>query len=276
MLFGAHVSIAGGVENAPKNAATVGCEIFQMFTRSPHGGTAAKLTPDIVKQFREACENEKQAAWYVHAPYYINLASINPLTRASSIKVLREELERADALGSRAMMTHIGSAKGNESEEQALQIVIEGVKKILDGYNGTTTFLVEIAAGSGMIIGDTFEELAAIIDATKGQCGICFDTQHAFGSGYDLRTRENVKETFDEFEKIIGLERLFASHCNDSKVPFASHKDRHQHIGKGEIGLTGFRALIGEPRLKDLHWLLETVPDGQANDLATLKNLRNG
>ncbi len=276
MLFGSHVSIAGGVFNAPKNAASIGCEVFQMFTRSPHGGSAPKLTSDIAKQFRDACDEHKQAAWYVHAPYYINLASINPVVRASSTRVLREELERANTLGSRAMMTHIGSAKGNEDETTAMNIVIDGVKKILDGYNGTTKFLVEIAAGSGMIIGDTFEEVAAIIKATKGGCGVCFDTQHAFASGYDLRTQENVQATFDAFDKVIGLEHLFVSHCNDSVVPFASHKDRHEHIGKGEIGLDGFRALIKEPRLQDLHWLLETVPDGQADDLKTLKKLRDG
>lgn len=276
MLFGAHVSIAGGVFNAPANAGKIGCEVFQMFTRSPQGGPAPKLTPDIIQQFWNACEKYKQATWYVHAPYFINLASGNPAIRASSIRVLREELERADALGSRAMMTHLGSAKDTSNEADALKIVIAGVKKILDGYTGTTKFLVEISAGAGMVIGDTFEEISAIVKATRGKCGVCFDTQHAFGSGYDLRTQENVKETFDVFDKLIGLKHLFASHCNDSKVPFASHKDRHEHIGDGAIGLAGFRAMIEEPRLKDLHWLLETVPDGQADDLTTLKRLRDG
>lgn len=274
MKFGAHVSIAGGVFNAPANAGKIGCEVFQMFTRSPHGGNAPKLTPEIIKQFRNACEEHQQAAWYVHAPYFINLASGNPAVRASSIRVLREELERANQLGTRAMMTHMGSAKDVGNETEALKIVIAGVKKILDGYKGTTKFCVEISAGAGMVIGDTFEEIGAIVKATKGKCGVCFDTQHAFGSGYDLRTSAAVKKTFDAFEKNIGLEHLFASHCNDSKVPFESHKDRHEHIGNGAIGLEGFRAIVKEPRLKDLHLLLETEPEGQARDLVTMKKLR--
>lgn len=274
MLFGAHVSIAGGIPNAPANAAAIGCEVFQMFTRSPQGGTVPKLTKEIISHFRKQCDAYKQEAWYVHAPYYINLASANPVIRSSSIRVLREELERSDELGSHAMMTHIGSAKGNGSEEQALQIVIDGVQKILDGYSGRAMFLVEIAAGSGMIIGDTFEELAAIVEATKGRCGVCFDTQHAFGSGYDLRTSGAVKETFDRFDEIVGLEHLVMFHCNDSMVPFASHRDRHEHIGKGEIGLEGFRAILSDKRVAVLDFLCETPVEGAAEDIATLKRLR--
>ncbi len=274
MKFGAHVSIAGGIQNAPKNAAGLGCEVFQMFTRSPQGGPALRLTTDVVKAFREACDEHQQAAWYVHAPYYINLASVNPAVRASSIRVLREELERASALGASAMMTHLGSAKDRGSEEEALQIAIAGVRQVLDGYRGSAKFLVEISAGAGMVIGDTFEEIAQIVEATKGKVGMCFDTQHAFASGYDLRTPASVREVFDRFENTIGMEHLFASHCNDSKVPFASHKDRHEHIGRGGIGLDGFKAMLSEPRVAKLDFLCETPPDGAAADITALKKLR--
>lgn len=274
MLFGAHVSAAGGIQNAPVNAGAIGCEVFQIFSRSPQGGPAPKLTPDIVKAFRENCDANAQQAWYIHTPYYINLASASPALRASSVRIIREELERGSLIGARAVMSHMGSAKDNGSEAGALKLVIAGVKKILEGYGGTTKFLVEISAGAGRVIGDTFEEIGAIVCATKGRVGVCFDTQHAFGSGYDLRTPEAVRKTFDAFEKLIGMEHLYASHCNDSMVPLGSHKDRHAHIGKGEIGLDGFKALFAEKRLADVHYLLETRPDGQADDLKTMKKLR--
>ncbi len=273
MLFGAHVSIAGGVQNAPKNADGIGCEIFQMFTRSPQGGPAPLLTPDVVKAFRDACEEHKQEAWYIHTPYYINLASGDPHIRHNSVRIIREELERGSTLGATAIMTHLGSAK-DMGEEQAFEVVLEGVKKILEGYTGKTTFLVEIAAGAGMVIGDTFEELGKIVHATHGKAGICFDTQHAFASGYDLRTKESVAEVAKEFSAKIGFEHLYASHCNDSMVAFESHKDRHEHIGKGKIGKEGFHALLANYHFGKINYLLETEPGGVKEDLTILKAIR--
>lgn len=273
MKFGAHVSIAGGVQNAPENAADIGCEIFQMFTRSPQGGHAPALTPDVVRAFREACEEHRQEAWYIHTPYYINLASGEERIRHNSVRIIREELERGSALSATAVMTHLGSAR-DMGEEQAFEVVLEGVKKILEGYTGKTKFLMEIAAGAGMVIGDTFEELGKIVHAMHDQAGVCFDTQHAFASGYDLRTKESVAKVAKEFAAKIGFEHLYASHCNDSMVEFASHKDRHEHIGKGKIGKEGFRALFANAHFGKINYLLETEPGGVKEDLKILKAIR--
>ncbi len=273
MLLGAHVSIAGGIIKAPKNAATLGCEVFQMFTRSPQGGPAQKLTPEIIKDFLVACKENQQKEWVVHTPYYINLASPTEKTRKNSVRIIREELERASLIQATYVMAHMGSSKGI-SKKQGLGYVIKGIKEILDGYKGSAQFLIEISAGAGEVIGDTFEEIAYILDHVSNEVGVCFDTQHAFGSGYDLRTKDAVANTFDQFDKIIGLDKLKMSHCNDSKVALGDHKDRHEHIGKGHIGLPGFKAIIGEKRLGKVNLYLETEPDEQKSDLELLKTIR--
>jgi deoxyribonuclease-4 len=273
MLLGAHVSIQGGLPKAPERAAEIGCECFQIFTRSPRGGPAGELTGELVRDFRRACDQYEQNAWYIHTPYYINLASTGRRIYPASIKVVREELERGSAIGASAVMTHLGSA-GDAPRAEALKRVIAGIKKILSGYRGTTQLLAEIAAGSGGILGDSFEELAVVVKATRGKCGVCFDTQHAFASGYDLRTPTAIGQTFDDFDNVIGLEYLALSHCNDSLTPLGSHKDRHSHIGQGEIGQKGFRAILQEPRLKDIDFILETRTEGVREDLKLLKRFR--
>jgi deoxyribonuclease-4 len=161
------------------------------------------------------------------------------------------------------------------STEVGIKMVAEGIEKILDGYKGSTQLLIEISAGAGNVIGDTFEEIGAILKKCKGaDVGICFDTAHAFASGYDLRTKDAVKKTFDDFDRIVGLDKLVMSHCNDSKVEIGTHKDRHEHIGKGHIGLPGFEALMKEKRLKDIFWIVETPSPGDALDIAALKKIR--
>jgi deoxyribonuclease-4 len=273
MLLGAHVSIQGGLPKAPERAAELGCECFQIFTRSPRGGPAKELTAELVRDFRRACDQHEQNAWYIHTPYYINLASTDGRIYSASIKVVREELERGSAIGASAAMTHLGSA-GDANRAEALNRVIAAVKKILSGYRGATPLLAEIAAGSGGILGDSFEELAAVVKASRGRCGICFDTQHAFASGYDLRTAKTVGRTLDEFDKVIGLKHLALSHCNDSLTLLGSHKDRHSHIGQGEIGRKGFRAILKESRLQNIDFILETRTEGVRGDLKLLKRLR--
>ncbi|MDP3793432.1 MAG: deoxyribonuclease IV [Candidatus Uhrbacteria bacterium] len=275
MLFGAHVSIAGGIQNAPLNAAKIGCEVFQMFSRSPQGGLAPKITPLMIEEFQKNCEAHQLKEWVIHAPYYINFASAEERIRASSIRIVREELERGSLINAKYVMFHPGSAK-DMGETQAVKLVVDGIKKIFDGYQGSTQLLVEISAGAGMVIGDTFEDVAEIIEGVDHpELGVCFDTQHAFGSGYDLRTKEAVNATFNQFDKIIGLNKLKMSHCNDSKVELGGHKDRHEHLGKGFIGLAGFRVMVNHPKLKNrINFYLETDPDGVAEDLKKLKKMR--
>ena len=280
MLFGTHVSIAGGVFNAPLNAAEVNCETFQMFTRSPRGGAAPKLTEEVVRDFKSNCQKHGFKNYYVHAPYYINLASDNTKIAKSSVKIIKEELQRCCLLDVKAMMIHVGSAR-EQTKEAALKKAINSLTEILKDYKGSTQFLIEIAAGAGNVMGDTFEEVAAMIKAvqpkTKSKVGVCFDTAHAFASGYDLRTKENVIETLKKFDKIIGLKKLVLIHGNDSLVEFNSRKDRHWHIGKGKIGKTGFQTIINHPQLKKVDMILET-PDAAMDkvNLKTVKNLRKG
>lgn len=280
MRFGLHVSASGGVSNAPLNAAKANCETFQFFTRSPRGGAAPILTSQLINEFKTNCTKNNFSTYYVHAPYYINLASQNPKIAADSAKIIRDELDRSSRLGVTGLMAHLGSAK-ELKREIALKKVIAGLKKILKTYRGSTQFLIEISAGSGNVIGDTFEEVAELIKKTqpsvKTPIGVCFDTAHAFASGYDLRTPEQVKKTFTKFDKIIGLKKLALIHGNDSLVDFNSHVDRHWHIGKGKIGQSGFRAIINYPKLKKIDFILETPDDDgtwDAKNLATVKKLR--
>jgi len=287
MFFGVHVSIAarlrqgsggqGGVQNAPQNAATIGCEVFQIFSRSPRGGPAPKLTAEVIKQFKVAMEENKLAEAYIHTPYYINLASTNQRIRNGSIEVIRQELERASLLGIPYVMTHLGSAN-NLPRNKAVKKVIESIKKILSGYKGSAMFLIENSAGSGNIIGDTFEEIHEILKSVEKNAGVCFDTCHAFASGYDLRDKKLVNQVINKFDKIIGLDKLKLIHLNDSKTDLGAHVDRHEHIGQGKIGKLGFKEFINHPKLKKVNMILETPIDehgGQEDDLKVIKKMRN-
>lgn len=285
--IGCHVSAAGGVFNAPKNAAKLKCETFQIFTRPPQGGPAPVLTDDIVIQFQEAMKSYGYSYLYgsdrppfvVHCPYFVNFGSAEPRIFHGSSAVVKTELERANILGAKFVMTHLGSAKAL-GQEKAFEQTKRGLVKVLEEYEGKTQFLLEIAAGAGEIIGDSFEELAELMEPLlkfKTFGGICFDTQHAFSSGYDLRTSLAVTDVFKKFDKIIGLKYLKMSHINDSKVELGGRKDRHEHIGEGLIGSAGFSALLGYFRSKslDIPLILETEHDKVEADIKFLKSLRD-
>lgn len=277
MKFGAHVSAAAGLWNAPINAGNLQCEVLQMFSRPPQGGKPSPITDETAEKFKAAMkENEIERA-YIHTPYFINFASKEARISAGSASVVREELERGSALGCHAVMFHPGSAK-DVGQEKGVRMVIDGLNRVMDGYDGSCKLLIEISAGAGMVMGDSFEEIAAFIDgAERGKdIGVCFDTQHAFASGYDLRTKEAVDATFKQFDKTIGLKKLIASHCNDSMVELGGHKDRHEHLGKGHIGLDGFKAIVAHPKLQHLDLLLETpMDDGVKDDLNILNSFRS-
>jgi len=279
MLFGSHISAAGGVEKAPERAYAVGCEVFQFFSRSPQGGPAPQLTPDIVRNFKENCKKFNQTESYIHAPYYINFASPKNSVRYGSSSVIRQELERGSVLGVKYVMTHLGSSR-EVGDKQGVQYVVDGLQRVLEGFGGSTQFLIEIAAGAGQVLGDTFEEIAEIIKQVeknkkfKNKMGVCFDTCHAFASGYDLRDKMTVKKTLNKFDDIIGLDKLKLIHCNDSKFELGEHKDRHEHLGKGEIGLSGFEALVSSVKFKHINFILETPKDTPQDDIKNLKILK--
>lgn len=259
---------------APDNAAKIGCEVFQFFSRSPQGGPAPKLLPENLDLFFRGCEEHKIKEWVIHTPYYINFANGEERIRKNSVRVVCEELERATILKAKYVMFHPGSAK-DVGEKVAIKYVVDGIKRIYDKYDGTAELLVEISAGAGMVIGDSFEDVASILDGVgHPNLGVCFDTQHAFASGYDLRDEAAVKATFKKFDEIIGLEKLKMSHCNDSKVELGGNRDRHEHLGDGHIGLPGFKAIVNHPKLKHMNLYLETEHDKVVEDLKKLKKMR--
>ncbi|MFH1456746.1 MAG: deoxyribonuclease IV [Patescibacteria group bacterium] len=289
MLIGTHISVAGGVDNAPLNAHNIGCEVFQFFSRSPRGGKAPKLTDEVIKNFRNNLKKYNQQECYIHAPYYINLASNKKNIYQGSIFVLKEELERGSKLGVKYLMTHLGSAK-DLGDKKAIQQVTAGISQVFKNYTGSCQFLIEMSAGSGQIIGDTFEEIAQIVSSvrvssgkTAKQIGVCYDTAHAFESGYDMRDEKSVKKTLDEFDKILGLDKLKLIHANDSKTYLGSRIDRHEHIGQGKIGLNGFKALLkvlSASGGKNINLILETPAgkekaDMRVDDIKILKKIRD-
>ena len=276
MKFGAHVSAAAGLWNAPINAGKLECEVLQMFSRPPQGGKPSPITDETVEKFSAEMKANKIERAYIHAPYIINFASDAKRVRESSIGMVREELERGSLLGVRGVMYHPGSAK-DAGQAQGMKYVIEGIDRMLDGYGGSCQLLIEISAGAGMVMGDTFEEIAEMLDgAERGkEVGVCFDTQHAFASGYDMRTKETLNDTFKQFDKIIGLDRLVLSHCNDSKIELGGHKDRHEHLGEGSMGANTFKFLVQHPKLQHIDLVLETPFDEKRPaDLALLKAAR--
>lgn len=274
MLFGAHVSIAGGIEKAPERAAAIGCEVFQIFSRPPQGGNATPINNALVDRFQENIKKHKQKEFYIHTPYIINLASIDERIKGNSIRLIREDLERGSALGAKYVMTHLGSAKELD-RATANKMTVENLKKVFD-KNYETQLLIEMSAGSGNIIGASFEDLAYFIENLKEyKIGICLDTAHMFASGYDLRTGEAVKAVFDLFDKIVGFNHLKLFHLNDSKIGLGERKDRHDHIGDGKIGIAGFEALAREPRLQKFNFICETESDKVAEDIKIMKKLKN-
>ncbi|NQV13095.1 MAG: deoxyribonuclease IV [Parcubacteria group bacterium] len=279
MKFGTHVSIAGGIDQAPSRAHGLGCECFQLFTRSPRGGQPPKLTTDLVKNFKAECKKYKLSDYYIHAPYFINFGSSNKRIYHGSIAVVRQELERGSQIGAKCIMTHLGSAK-DMGLKKALTQTITGLSKVLADYKGKTKLLIENSAGSGKIMGDSFEDIAHILKNIPRGVGVCLDTTHAFVSGYDLRTVASVKKTLAEFDQAIGLAKLKLLHGNDSEVPLNARVDRHENIGQGKIGREGFTTLVKNNKLRRVNMIVETPSgegkiDARVKDIKLLKKLRN-
>lgn len=242
-----------------------------MFTRSPQGGPAPKLTPEIMEQFKKEMQINNQENCYIHAPYYINFASSSKTIRSASARVVREELERGSLIGAKYVMFHPGSAKDVDRKD-ALKITAEGVAKVMKGYTGTTELLLEISAGAGNVMGDTFEELADISKMSGYNLGICLDSAHIFASGYDIKTKEGLKKTIETIKKTVGLEMVKLIHANDSKIELGGRKDRHDHIGDGKIGKEGFVNLAS---VFKCDFIAETKDDKVREDIKILKNIRS-
>lgn len=272
MNVGCHVSIAGGIQNAPKNGHDLGCEVIQIFTRPPQGGKPPELTNEICEKFKIFTSKFKIKEVYIHTPYYINLASTNNRIRYGSSRAIRDELERASLLGAKYVMTHLGTAKGL-GQKEAIKKIVEMLRKTLENYSGTTKLLLENSAGAGEIIGDDLKELAEIVKGVNNNsiAGICLDTQHSFASGYDWTDFGN---TLKRIDKELGLEKIKLIHANDSQSDCGSNKDRHEHIGQGKIGLEAFKNIVAFAQKHNVDMLCETEWPGAEKDIKTLKNLR--
>jgi len=273
MNIGCHISIAGGIQNAPQRAADLGCETMQIFTRSPQGGKALPLTPEIIKDFKIAIKKYKIQNTYVHAPYYINFASSNNKIRYGSVSAIRDELERASLIGAKYVVTHLGTAK-DLGQKEAIRKTIKMLQKCLEGYQGTTKLLLENTAGAGHIIGSSFKELSEIIKKVNSPkiAGICLDTQHSFASGYDW---QNFEKTLQGIEKEISLKNIKLIHANDSQTDYGSYKDRHANIGKGKIGLESFKKIVQFAVKNNIDMICETAWPGVNEYMNILKKMRD-
>lgn len=278
MNFGAHFSIKDGIVGAAKEAAEYGATTFQIFSRNPRGRSSKKITSEEIAKAEEIRKQNGIKTFYVHTPYYTNLASPKQSTWGMSIGSIVADLKIADEIGSGFFVMHIGHHMG-KGIDFGIKRVISGLQSIAEKDKSKTKILLEITAGQGTEVGNTFEEIGNIIGGAKlpdHKIGMVFDTAHAFGAGYDLRTPEAVDKTMKELNEEIGFDKLQLIHCNDSAVPLGSHKDRHEHIGKGEIGDEGFLALVNYPALKDKDFIVETKEPGRKEDIAKLKKMASG
>jgi deoxyribonuclease-4 len=258
--LGAHLSIAGGLPRAVDRAEASGCQALQIFTKSAGQWRARELPAEEIALFKRRVRQTKIRPVIAHNSYLINLAAADPALRARSIEALGDELDRAEALGLDGLVMHPGSYTSG-TEAGGLALIADGLAGILRSRpDGRTRILLEHTAGQGTNLGHRFEHLAEIVDRLGGSArlGVCLDTCHLLAAGYDICSEEGYEDTFRQFGKIVGLSRLKAFHFNDSKKPCGSRVDRHEHIGKGCLGLEPFRRILNDPRFARLPMLLET------------------
>lgn len=265
------MSIAGGLYRAVERAVSIDATALQVFVKSARQWDAPPLVADAIRDFRAAVDGAGlRDHTLAHASYLINLASPDAALRRRSSRALGDEVERCSALGIPFLVLHPGSHVG-DGEEPGLQRVVEGLDRVLLPASARTskrrcgvTVLLEITAGQGTNLGHRLEHLALILERAESspRLGVCFDTCHALAAGHDFRDRDSFRRTLRRFDRIIGLDRLFAFHLNDSKTGLGSRRDRHEHIGQGEVGLEGFRLILNHRRFRDLPMVLET-PKGE-------------
>ena len=259
-LLGAHMSIAGGVGNAFIEGKKVDCDAIQIFTKSSRQWASKPYTKEEIELFHINRKTTGIGAVVAHDSYLLNMGSPDAALRSRSVAAFIDELERCEVLGVTNLIAHPGSHVGSGELDGIKTIAksLDEVHKACPGYSVKVT--LEITAGQGSNLGYRFEQIAKMIDATKesDRLRVCFDTEHAFAAGYDLRTRDGYERTFSEFDEVIGIELLAAFHLNDSKKEFNSRVDRHEHIGKGFIGVDAFRLLMNDKRFWGLPMCLET------------------
>ena len=281
MNLGAHMSIAGGVHLALQRGKSIGCNAVQLFVKSSNQWRAKALSPEEIDLFHKESASLTPGFVIAHTSYLINIASPDPALLKKSADSLLVELERCSVLKIPYLVLHPGSHRG-AGIDQGIGTIAATLNGLFEKTAGDgVSILLEITAGQGNTIGSTFEELAGIIDLIedRSRVGVCFDTCHAFAAGYDIRTKKTYNATFRALDNIVGFDYLKAFHLNDSLKEFGSRRDRHTHIGKGEIGVEAFANLMQDKRFLDRPMVLETPkgPDMKEDveNLALLRSLRN-
>ena len=261
--LGAHVSINGGVDTAPGRATEIGAKALGIFTKNQRQWRAAPLTDETIEAFKANLRTAKipSELVVVHDSYLINIGNPDPEKRKQSLDAFIDEARRVEQLGLTLLNFHPGSGLKQIDEDETIELIADGMKTVLAEID-TAVLVIEGTAGQGAHVGYKFEHLADLIDKSKGgdRVGVCLDTCHLFGAGFDLRSRETYEEVMSSFDRIVGIEKLKAMHINDSKIDLGSRKDRHEQIGEGLLGIETFKNVMKDKRLEGIPMILET-PD---------------
>ena len=273
LYIGCHLSSVKGFENMAKEALGIGANTFQFFTRNPRGGKAKDIDPEDVARFLKKAEENKFGKLVAHAPYTLNPCSATEKVRNFAFMVMEDDLKRMEYIPGNYYNFHPGSHVG-QGTEKGIELITEVLNEIIKPEQSTIV-LLETMAGKGSEIGGKFEELKAIIDGVgSNDIGVCLDSCHVHDGGYDIVG--DLDGVLQEFDRVIGLHKLKALHLNDSKNPYASHKDRHELLGEGSLGVDTFEKIVNHPVLQKLPMILETPNEleGYAREIALLRNLQ--
>lgn len=272
-LIGAHMPTGKGYASAVRAGKEAGCTAVQIFTSSPQRWSGKDITDEEAEQFAGAMNDTGMGAVVSHDSYLINLCAVDPEIVSKSLAGMKREIERCAKLGVPQVVSHMGAHMGRGIDE-GLRMVAENALQVLAETPDTVRLLMETTAGQGTVLNSAFEELAQILELVGGhpRLGVCLDTCHVFAAGYDISTDEGFAETFDRFGELIGFDRLGAIHANDSKNPLGSRKDRHEHIGLGEIGPRAFELLVNDPRMIGIPILVET-PEAETHHAENVARL---
>lgn len=276
MLLGVHVSIAGGIYESVSRASALGCTVMQIFARDPRQWRRYRLKRADIREFRKRRAESGIEKVFIHIPYLINLATPDHDLFRSSITAYVQDMREARALGADYIVTHMGSHM-KSGEKRGLKKITTALNRILELTDKSEVkILLENTAGAGSWLGYTFEHHKAVIDRIKDKdrIGICLDTCHAYAAGYDLSSPRGYSALIEEIDRTVGLDRLKLVHLNDTRDALNSHRDRHAHIGEGNIGLTGFRRILTDKRLPHTAFILETPKDSDTADALNLRVVR--
>jgi len=276
MRLGVHISGVNRLSQAFGVAAKLGCNTMQIFSRNPQRWRQSSLSAEEIAEFRSQQKKYKISPVFIHIPYLINLASPDIKLYKASIAAYIEDILEASALGADYIVTHMGSHK-QTSEEEGLKRLIEALNTIIEKtQEAKVGILLENTAGSGSWLGYKFIHQKTVLEAIKQKerVALCLDTAHAYLAGYDLATKEGLKNTLEEIENLVGLDQIKLIHLNDARGTLGCHHDRHDHIGKGSIGKEGMKRIVTSPKLKKCAFILETPKDSETADKINLATVR--